>query len=137
MERSPPRDHDEDEQGGQRTHLPYLGTLPYVGKLFGNQNTTRSETELIVLVSPELVHPMETEEVPLQLPGMEVTDPTEDDFFKRNLIEGYSGFEHRSTVWPEVDAQLRGIQQSETSDRLKSRVRCQKEFVCGPCGLSD
>lgn len=63
----------QDEQGGNRSNLPYLGTLPVLGGLFGNQGTSRNETELIVLVSPELIHPMEPDQVPLFLPGMEVT----------------------------------------------------------------
>ncbi len=127
----------QDEQGGQRSGLPYLGTLPYVGRLFGHQNTTRLETELIVLVSPELVHPMESEEVPLQLPGSDVTDPTDDDFFRRQLIQGYAGFEHRSTIWPEVDAQIRGVEKVHPADEISNPVQCQEEFICGPSGLSE
>jgi pilus assembly protein CpaC len=128
----------QDEQGGQRSRVPYLGDLPVLGSFFGKQNTTRTETELIVLVSPELVHPMEPEEVPLQLPGMEVTDPTDDDFFRRNMIEGYEGFDHRSTVWAEMAAQERGINSAGRGvGTFMQRCRCQQDYVCGPCGLSD
>ncbi len=128
----------QDEQGGNRSRLPYLGSLPTIGGFFGNQATTRNETELIVLVSPELIHPLEADQVPLQLPGMEVTDPTDDDFFCRNLIEGYAGFDHRSTVWPEMDAQVRGAMGNAGGHgALRGRLLSQSRCVCGPCGFSE
>jgi pilus assembly protein CpaC len=126
----------QDEQGGSRSKLPYVGSLPMLGSLFGNQSTQRNETELIILVSPELVHPMESEEVPLQLPGMEVTDPTNEDFFRRHLTEGYTGNDYRSTVWPEIDAQQRGSEVSHIAP-IKNRIRCQKDYISGPCGFSE
>ena len=79
--------------------------LPAVGWLFGRKDVQREETELIVLVSPQLVHPLEGDDVPPLLPGMEVTDPTDHDFFLRQTIEGFAGFDHRSTVHAEIDAQ--------------------------------
>lgn len=93
-----------DQQAGARSKLPYLSRLPIVGGLFGTQQTTRQETELVVLVSPQLVHPIERDEVPLLLPGMEVTDPTDDDFFLRNMTEGFAGADYRSTVHPAIEA---------------------------------
>ena len=118
----------QEEQGGNRSGLPYLGTLPRLGGLFGRHNTTRNETELIVLVSPELVHPMEPDQVPLRLPGMEVTDPTDADFFHRNLIEGFQDNHYRSTVWPEMSAQLKSVMRS--ADAIQCDI--QQEYVCGP-----
>ncbi len=150
----------QDEQGGQRTYVPILGRLPMLGGLFSRQNTSRAETELIVLVSPELVHPMEPEEVPLNLPGMEVTDPTNADFFCRNLVEGYEGFDYRSTVWPTVQGQEMGQAQGgpvaghgAVVGRLQG-CRCggrgchscrapavvddaQQYYISGPVGLSE
>ena len=130
----------QDEQGGQRTRAPYLGDLPFLGGFFSNQSTSRIETELVVLVSPELVHPLETEQVPLLLPGMAITDPTDDDFFLRQLTEGYGGFDHRSTIWPEIHRQETGIQQDNFRQQLNSavrrRMRLHQSYVCGPSGLS-
>ena len=39
-----------------------------VGVLFSSQNITRDETELLVLVTPELVHPQEPDSVPQLVP---------------------------------------------------------------------
>jgi len=78
-----------------------VGDLPFLAKIFGRRDATRNETELIILVTPELVHPMEPEEVP-PLPGFDVTEPTNHEFFLCGDIEGYPTREYRSTVWPRL-----------------------------------
>ena len=62
---------------------------------------TRNETELIILVTPELVHPMDPEEVP-PLPGFDVTEPTNKQFYLHGDIEGNPTMDYRSTVWPRL-----------------------------------
>ena len=152
----------QDEQGGNRTSLPYLSKIPVVGGLFGRRGTTRQETELIVLVSPQLVQPMEADETPLLLPGMEVTDPTDNDFFLRQMTEGYSGINYRSTTQPEVELQHRGLQAPGSTEfpglgSLTGATGCQAcggtacaggcastapvllqpEYLLGPSGFSE
>jgi len=73
--------------------------LPFIGHLFGMRTGSRSETELIILVTPELVHPMDPEEVP-PLPGFDVREPTNGQFYLEGQIEGRPTSEYRSTVWP-------------------------------------
>lgn len=130
----------QDEQGGQRTRLPFVGDLPILGGFFGSQSTARSETELVVLVSPELIHPLEPEQVPLILPGMEVTDPTDDDFFLRHQTEGYRGHDHRSTYAPERQAHMAGYKSdafhNQNNHRLKRRMKVQEAYVVGESGFS-
>ena len=75
------------------------GDLPVVSQIFGKRTMTRNETELIILVTPELVHPMEPEEVP-PLPGFDVTEPTNCEFFIKGELEGVPTQDYRSTVWP-------------------------------------
>jgi pilus assembly protein CpaC len=78
-----------------------VGDLPGLAKIFGRRDTSRSETELIILVTPELVHPMQPEEVP-PLPGFDVTEPTATQFFLHGEIEGNPTQDFRSTVWPRL-----------------------------------
>jgi pilus assembly protein CpaC len=75
------------------------GDLPFFYHLFGRRTVTRNETELIILVTPELVHALDPEEVP-PLPGFDVTEPSHDEFYYRGQLEGRPTHEHRSTVWP-------------------------------------
>ena len=79
---------------------------PWIGKILGPRSVSRSETELIVLVTPELVHPMEPEEVP-PMPGFDVTEPSNEDFFLRGDIEGNPTRDYRSTVWPILQQRYR------------------------------
>lgn len=90
----------QDTQIGDKTALPYLGEIPGLNLLTANRGVSRAETELVILVSPELVHPMEPDQAPTLLPGMEVTEPNDLDLFLYGDIEGRSDCHHRSTVWP-------------------------------------
>jgi pilus assembly protein CpaC len=38
--------------------IPFLGDIPIIGKFFQSKSTTKENTELIVIVTPELVQPM-------------------------------------------------------------------------------
>ena len=43
-----------------RTRIPFLGDLPILGPLFRSRDTTQNRTELLVLVTPQIVQPSET-----------------------------------------------------------------------------
>jgi pilus assembly protein CpaC len=55
-----------------RNQIPGLGSLPIIGYLFKNMSNRKEKTELMVLVTPHLVRPLDPDEVPA-LP----TDPTQ------------------------------------------------------------
>jgi len=73
------------------THIPGLGDIPFFGKLFRSRQLTKNNSELLVMVTPELVRPIpkgqpeptlkmpggflapNTASVPPQHPGMDVT----------------------------------------------------------------
>ncbi len=80
-------------------------------------------------------------QLPLLLPGMEITEATDDDFFLRHQTEGYQGFDYRSTVWAEQTAQTKGVKREGFSNRLipgaNRRMKTQQAFICGPSGLSE
>ena len=70
------------------TRMPYLGELPYIGPmLFNGKNATMGETELMFLVTPEIVRPMEQDEVP-PMPGFYVTHPNDFELYKYAMTEG-------------------------------------------------
>lgn len=90
----------QDQQTGTKVRVPFLGDIPVIGAFFSKTEVRREETELIILVGPELIHPFEAEVVPLILPGMEVTEPGDVAFFVGGRYEGHPDCQHRSTVWP-------------------------------------
>ncbi len=68
--------------------IPFLGEIPWIGPaVFNTKRSTEDETELLILVSPEIVRPMEADEVP-PVPGFEVTHPTDHDLWWRARTEG-------------------------------------------------
>lgn len=57
--------------------IPFLGDIPVLGKFFQSQTKTRSNTELIVIVTPEIVNP-----IPVGAPLPEIKYP--DKFLPSN-----------------------------------------------------
>lgn len=70
------------------SRIPLLGDIPYIGpRLFQSKNASEVETELLVLVSPEIVRPMEPDEVP-PMPGFNHTHPNDHDLWHLGRSEG-------------------------------------------------
>jgi pilus assembly protein CpaC len=73
----------ESEQRG----LPGLMDLPYLGAAFRRVEDTENEIELLIMVTPELVEPMEYDEVPPCGPGTRTTSPRDCEFYLKGHIE--------------------------------------------------
>lgn len=122
----------QDTQHGERVRVPYLGLLPVAGALFTTKGVSRSETELLIVVSPEIVSALDPRCAPPLLPGMEVTEPDDFDLYFRNQIEGREGEHYRSTVWPKYRDRL-------IHPRINAATHQQAEgyYMNGPSGLSN
>jgi len=96
----------QQQQSGGTARLPGFGDIPLIGSLGSSRSSNSDETELVVIISPEIVHAIDASEVPQLLPGVNFTEPTDVDFFLRNRIEGRPGHHHRATVWPNYRDQL-------------------------------
>lgn len=96
----------KSQQKGGTSRVPGLGNIPIPGLLGASNSAGTDEVELLVIVSPEIVHAVDASEVPPLLPGVNVTEPAEVDFYLRNRIEGLPGHHHRATVWPNYRDQL-------------------------------
>lgn len=129
----------QDEQEGSKARIPYLGDIPVVGGLFGRKSIKRNETELVVLVSPELVHPLEFEQVPLILPGVDVTEPTDAAFYLLNKIEGRPDVHYRSTYREQQRSQLHAAKMDarRTAKSSSGYLRSQRYYMSGPQGFSE
>lgn len=133
----------QDQQAGTSRRLPWIGEVPGLGMLFSHQTMRREETELIVLVSPELVHPLEAHQAPLILPGMDVTEPTDCELYLHQRIEGDPYCQHRGTVWPEYRFGIYRANHEAIRDANRAAKRhvnyqkCQNHYIAGPHGFSD
>ncbi len=105
------------------SRIPGLGDLPYIGPLFSNTSHDKTEKELLVLVTPFLVSPMNACEVP-SLPGADIQDPNDLEFYFLNRIEGRTGRPFRSTTsWDDPCHLIR-------------KLKLERDHACGPVGFS-
>jgi pilus assembly protein CpaC len=70
----------QNQVKGSKSITPLLGDLPVLGALFRSVNYQRSETELVILVTPRMVEPLNPNQVPT-VPGERWRDPTEAQLF--------------------------------------------------------
>lgn len=109
---------------GTTQRIPILGDLPYIGPFFSNTTSQRQEKELVVLVTPYLVEPMNADQVP-GAPGDEVKAPNDLEFYLLNRIEGRTGRDHRAST--EYDDPL----------HLLRHMKMEKKYIQGPAGFSN
>ncbi|MEZ6044392.1 MAG: hypothetical protein R3C11_02180 [Planctomycetaceae bacterium] len=70
------------------THkVPFLGELPYIGAAFRREQYDEGETEVVVMVTPEVVGPLASDEVPPGGPGRFTTTPTDRELYLDGMIE--------------------------------------------------
>ena len=113
------------ELAGTTRRIPGMGDLPYIGPFFSNNTGERVEKELVVLVTPHLVEAIRSEQVG-PLPGAELYEPNDLEFYLLNRIEGHTGHaEFRSTV------------NSEDPLGCYHRLQSENRYVHGPHGFSD
>jgi pilus assembly protein CpaC len=104
--------------------VPGLGDLPIVGPWFSNNSVETIEYETIVLVTPELVAPLDKHQV-TEAPGDRVYQPNDPEFYLLGRIEGKLGREFRATVGQQDPLNLMKHFQSE------------RQWVVGPHGHAD
>jgi pilus assembly protein CpaC len=104
--------------------VPGLGDLPIVGPWFSTNSLQTIETETIILVTPELVAPLDKHEI-TEAPGDRVYQPTDPEFYLLGRIEGKLGREFRATKGEQDPLNLMKHFQSE------------QQWVAGPHGYAD
>ncbi|MCY2965980.1 MAG: hypothetical protein NT069_20505, partial [Planctomycetota bacterium] len=110
---------------GNTSRIPGLGDLPYIGPFFSNTSGSRVEKELVVLVTPHLVEAMSAEQVG-PLPGEEVYEPNDLEFYLLNRIEGHTRHaEFRSTI------------NGEDPWGCSRRMKLECHYIQGPHGFSE
>ncbi|HEX5269899.1 MAG TPA: hypothetical protein VFW33_05410, partial [Gemmataceae bacterium] len=108
---------------GGTTRYPLLGDFPLVGNLFRTSSTAASENELVLLVTPQLVHPLEPNELPA-LPGSDYFEPGDLEFYLLGRLESSRPYDYRSPVMNDIN-------------RMAAYRRCDLLYFVGPHGHSD
>ena len=71
----------------ERRGIPWVSEVPYLGAMFRRVEHKVNEVELLILVTPELVEPIDPQDVPPLGPGMQTGDPTDWQLYMRGHIE--------------------------------------------------
>jgi len=74
---------------GLASRIPGLGDMPVLGPLFRSVNFQRKLTELVILVTPEIVAPLDAHQT-VKLPQDGRTDPNDFELYAMGLLEGKS-----------------------------------------------
>ncbi len=72
---------------GVASKIPWLGDIPVLGSLFSSVDYQRDDTELVVLVTPQLVEPLDPQQV-VPPPGSLMTHPDDYQLFANQKLEG-------------------------------------------------
>ncbi len=104
------------------SRIPLFGDVPFVGRAFGYDQVTSSEQELVFIITPELVHPMEHTEVP-PLPGYNVFEPGDSEFYLFGRLESRRSEDYRAGARTDIHRMLNYRQGKDT-------------YITGPFGPS-
>jgi pilus assembly protein CpaC len=67
--------------------VPFLADLPWVGRAFSKVEERMNEVELLVIVTPELVAPLDSHQVPQCGPGQLNTTPSDEELYSYGYLE--------------------------------------------------
>jgi pilus assembly protein CpaC len=107
---------------GDAQRVPFFGDLPFFGNLAGFNRVQAGEQELVMLITPELVHPLEPNEL-LPLPGSDVFEPGDLEFYCKTRLESRRSYDYRSPVRTDIH-------------RMLDYRRCETKYILGPSGHS-
>ncbi len=69
------------------TKIPVLGELPIIGAAFSRKTHEMGETELLIMVTPEMAAAMRPDQVPHDAPGWMQDEPTSKELFLDGMLE--------------------------------------------------
>jgi pilus assembly protein CpaC len=108
---------------GDAHRVPLFGDIPFVGNLFGFNRVSAGEQELLILVQPQLVHPIDCRDQ-IPLPGHDLYEPTDFEFYLLGRIESHRTTNFRSPVRTDIH-------------RIKQYQQMESNYIAGPSGYSE
>ncbi len=69
------------------TKIPIIGELPIIGAAFSRKTHEMGETELLIMVTPEMAGAMRPDQVPYNAPGWMQDEPTSKELFMDGMLE--------------------------------------------------
>jgi pilus assembly protein CpaC len=94
----------QQNYGADASRVPFFGDLPVLGRLFGREHTTAAEQELIILITPVLVHPVDCKSW-RPLPGGDMFEPNSAEFYLHGRLESNHPVDYRSPIRSDLPRQ--------------------------------
>jgi len=76
----------QDDFGDNVGQVPWLGDVPILGALFRSTDFQRSQSELVIIITPHLVSPTNPDALSMATTNMRI--PTEEELFLMGTTEG-------------------------------------------------
>ncbi len=111
----------QTNQGADASKVPFIGDIPGLGQLTGLHKTSAGEQELVIFLTPELARPLDPDQH-VTLPGHEILDPTDVEFYLFGRIEGHCR-DFRSPIRTDCS-------------RIKQYYRAEGVNLAGPTGYT-
>lgn len=108
--------------GATADRIPLWGDLPLFGRTGAFDRVSAGEQELVILITPCLVHPLERNELP-PLPGHDIFEPNDIEFYLCGKLESNHCCDFRSSARTDWC-------------RLQRRHTCRDPYLIGPSGYS-
>ena len=108
--------------GTTSQRVPFWGDLPILGRAGGLDKVTSAEQELVILVTPVLVHPLDMCNAPA-LPGNDIFEPGDVEFYLLGHLEGRRTEDYRASVRTDFC-------------RQKRYCDCNDLYIIGPHGTT-
>jgi pilus assembly protein CpaC len=96
--------------------------LPIIGRTGAFDRTSSGEQELVILITPELVHPLPPCDTPA-LPGSDLFEPGDVEFYLLGRLESRRMYDFRASVRTDFK-------------RLVRYLHCDDLFIIGPNGYT-
>jgi pilus assembly protein CpaC len=110
----------QNRLGANSSRVPFFGDLPIIGRLAAFDQINAEEQELVILITPKLVHGMEANCVP-PLPGSDMFEPGDLEFYLLGRLESRRSYDYRSPVMTDIH-------------RMQRYHRCEQLYITGPFG---
>ena len=117
-----------EQTRAQIDKLPALGDVPVLGALFSSVDYQKNLTELVILVTPELVDSMQPDQVP-PVPGQHMSDPNDWELFGLGMVEGQP--------MPDTGDDSAALETGYPPKYRKVRSSPEQMSLHGPWGPSD
>lgn len=114
----------QNNLGGTSARVPFVGDIPFLGRMFSNDGTSYDEQELVILVTPYLVGPVDHERSTPALPGSDYFEPDDVEFFLKGRLTGHMAEDYRSPIRTNLQ-------------KMKAFRRCEQRLIIGQPGHSN